>query len=344
MERADLDFANLDFGYHPMDANIKYFYKNGKWDKGELSSDESINLHMAATCLHYGQNCFEGLKVYETKSGNICAFRPHENHKRLERSAKKIYMEPVPEEVFFDALNRVVNANKRFIPPYGLNATLYIRPILLGTSPHIGLKPSEEFVFIIMVTPVGPYYKGDLAPVKIMAVEDLDRAATYGVGDIKYAGNYAAGLRGTFRAREKGYTEVIYLDAKHKKYFDELGTANFLAIMKDGTYVTPDSTSILTSITNKSLMTIAEKDFGWKVEKRPFSVDEMDNIEEAACCGTAAVLTPIGTINYQNKDHNFYDNGKSAGPKTTKLYKHLTGIQCGELEDKHGWLYKIKID
>lgn len=342
-ENINIDFSKLGFGYIKMDKNIKYYFKNGKWDKEELSGDENINLHIASTCLHYGQNCFEGLKVYQTKSGEITAFRPYENYERLAKSAKKLFMEPVPEEIFFDALNKVVKANKRFIPTYGSNATLYVRPILLGVSPHIGLSPSEDYLFMIMVTPVGPYFKGGFNPVKMLVVEDLDRAAPFGVGDIKASGNYSAGLRGTFRAKELGFTDVIYLDVIHRKFIDESGPANFIAILKDGTYVTPQSSSILKSITNMSLQTLAKDEFGWKVEQRPISIDEIDNFVEAGCCGTAAVITPVGTIRYKNKDYTFYNEGKTAGPKITKLYNQLTAIHWGEIEDKYNWLYKIKI-
>jgi branched-chain amino acid aminotransferase len=343
VEKADIDFENLNFGYLKTDANIRYYYKNGKWDNGELTENDTINFHIASTCLHYGQNCFEGLKIYETKSGEIAAFRPVENYKRLAKSAKKLFMEPVPEEIFFDALNRVVKANKKFIPPYGSNATLYVRPLLLGISPRVGLNPSEEYLFLVLVNPVGPYFKSGFKPVKMLVVEDLDRAAPFGVGDIKASGNYSAGLRGSFRAKEQGFTDVIYLDVINRKYIDESGPANFIAILKDGTYVTPKSTSILKSITNMSLQTIAQNEFGWKVEQRPLSIDEIDNFAEAGCCGTAAVITPVGTIQYKEKKYTFYDNGESAGPKITKLYNHLRGIHWGEIEDKYNWLYKIEI-
>jgi branched-chain amino acid aminotransferase len=342
MERANLDFANLDFGYRKMDSNIRYYYKDGKWDNGKLYKEETLNMHVAATCFHYGQNCFEGLKVFETKGGEVAAFRPIENFKRMVRSAQKIYMVPPTEEIFFDALNKVVKDNKKFIPPYGTKAALYVRPLLLGTSPHIGLKPAEEFVFMIMVTPVGPYFKGGFKPINIMVVEDMDRAAPHGVGDIKVAGNYAAGFQGIYKAKNSGYQDVLYLDAINRKYIDELGTSNFIAILKDGTYVTPKSSSILPSITNMSLRDIAS-DLGWKVEQRPVSIDELDNFAEAGCCGTAAVITPIGTIRYKEKDCNLFNDGKSAGPKVTELYDHLTKIQLGEYEDKHSWLYKIDV-
>ncbi len=344
MKKANLDFANLDFKYRKMDANIRYFFKNNKWDSGKFYSNETINLHVASTCLHYGQNCFEGLKVYETKSGEIVAFRPIENWKRIVKSAEKLFMQPPTEEIFFDALNKIVKKNKKYIPPYGTNATLYVRPILLGISPHIGLKASEDYVFMLMATPVGPYFKGGFKPVKMLIVEDIDRAAPFGVGDIKASGNYSAGLRGSFRAKENGFTDVIYLDCIHREYIDESGPANFIAILKDGTYVTPDSTSILESITNMSLRMIAKEDFGWKVEKRPLSIKEIDNFTEAGCCGTAAVITPVGSIKFREKEYTFYDNGNSAGPKITQLYEHLLKIQFGEIEDKHNWLYKIKVD
>lgn len=344
MERADLDFANLDFKYRKLDGNVRYSFTDGKWDEGKVYADEHVNLHIAATCLHYGQNCFEGMKVFETKDGSVVCFRPEENYKRLKRSAEKLFMEPVPENIFFDALNRVVKANKRFIPPYGSNASLYIRPLLIGTSAHIGLKTSEDYLFMMMVTPVGPYFKGGFNPVKMLVVEDLDRASPFGVGDVKAAGNYAAGLRGANRAKSMGFTDVIYLDCIQRKYIDESGPANFLAILKDGTFVTPSSSSILPSITNMTLRTIAEKDFGWKVEQRPVAIDEVTNFEEAGCCGTAAIITPVGTIRYKDKDYTFYNDGKEAGPKIRALYEHLYKLQYGEIEDKYNWLYKINLD
>ena len=344
MNKNELDFANLGFGYIKTDANIRCYFKNGKWGKVEVSDKETVDLHIAATCLHYGQNCFEGLKVFQMKNGEIAAFRPEENYKRMKKSAEKLYMAAVSEDVFFESLNKVVKLNKRFIPPYGSNASLYIRPFLLGVSAHIGVKPSEDYLFMMLATPVGPYFKSGFNPVKMLVVEDLDRAAPFGIGDIKAAGNYAAGLRGSIRAKEKGFTDVIYLDTVHRKYIDESGPANFIAFLKDGTYVTSQSSSILQSITNMSLQDIAKKDFGWKVEHRPLSIDEMNNFSEAGCCGTAAVITPVGTIQYKNKDYHFFDDGKTAGPYITKLYNQLRGIQLGEIEDKYNWNYKIKVD
>ena len=252
-------------------------------------------------------------------------------------------MTPPTKEIFFDALNRVVNLNKEFIPPYGSNATLYVRPVLLGMSAHIGVKVSEDYLFMILVTPVGPYFKSGFQPVKMLVVEDLDRAAPFGLGDVKVGGNYAAGLRGSVRAKSEGFTDVIYLDTVHRKYIDESGPANFIAILNDGTFVTPKSNSILSSITNSSLQTIAREDFNWNIQQRPLSIDEITNFSEAGCCGTAAVITPVGTIRYKDKDYKLWDNGNSAGPKIKSLYERLTQIQWGEIEDKRNWLYKINL-
>ncbi len=343
MNETNLDFKSIGFGYVKTDANIRYYYKDGKWDNGTLTADETFPIHIAATSLHYGQEAFEGLKVYMTKNGEIVAFRPIENYKRLVKSAEKLYMTPPTEEIFFDALNKVVAANKRFVPPYGSGATLYIRPLLIGVSAQVGVNPSTDYLFMIFVTPVGPYFKGGFEPVDLVVVENMDRAAYFGTGDIKVGGNYAAGLQGQFYAKEHGFSNVLYLDAKYRKYIDESGPANFLVIMKDGTYVTPDSPSILNSITNMSLQDIAKEDFGMKVEKRPLSIDEIDNFAETAMCGTAAVITPVGRIRYKDKDYRFFNDGKEAGPKTKELYDRLTKIQWGEIDDKRNWLYKIKM-
>ncbi len=338
-----IDFKDLGFTYLKTDYNIRYTFSSGKWDSGLLTDDENLNIHIAASALHYGQSVFEGMKVFQTQKGEIVAFRPYENYLRMKRSAEKLYMAPVTENVFFDALNKVVKANKRFIPPYGYGASLYIRPLLIGLSARIGVRPADDYLFMILVTPVGPYFKSGFNPVKLLVVEDLDRAAPFGIGDIKAAGNYAAGLRGSIRAKENGYTDVIYLDAVHRKFIDESGPANFIAILHDGTYLTPSSSSILESITNMSLRTIAEEDFGWKVVKRPVSIDEVDSFAEAGCCGTAAVITPVGSITYKEKEYRFHDEGKTAGPQISKLYKQLVNIQLNEIEDKRDWLYKIKI-
>jgi branched-chain amino acid aminotransferase len=334
MERAPLDFATLPFQYQKTDKNIRYWFRNGSWSAGELTADEHIPMHIAATCLHYGQEVFEGLKAYERPDGRVQTFRLMENARRLQRSAKKLFMQPVPEELFRDAVHRVIQANRRFVPPYGSGATLYIRPLLLGMSPEVGVKPSHDYLFLVLVTPVGPYYKGGLTPVRLIVEEEIDRAAPGGVGDAKCGGNYAAGMRATLPVKERGYAEVLYLDCREKKYLDESGSSNFYAII-GRTYATPASPSILPSVTNMSVRQIAQ-DLGLKVEQRPLSVDELPTFNEAGCLGTAAVITPVETITYRGKDYVYAKDGK-AGPITTDLYKRLTAIQWGEAADPYGW-------
>jgi branched-chain amino acid aminotransferase len=337
--KADLDWANLDFGYHKTDFNIRYMWRNGAWDTGTLTRDETIPMHIAATSLHYGQECFEGLKAFETRRGDVVAFRPDENAKRIARSCKKILMEPVPESLFMEAMERVVNANRHFVPPYGTGASLYIRPLVLGTGPQIGVRPATEYMFMILVTPVGPYFKTGFKPVDLLISEDVDRAAPLGLGDVKVGGNYAAGIRGTVAAKKRGYADVLYLDAKEKKYIDECAPANFFAITKDGQYVTPASPSILPSITNKSLLTLAEE-MGLRPVQRPVPVEELFEFAEAGCCGTAAVITPVGSITYRDRKAVYSKDGR-VGRLTTELYQRLRAIQLGDAPDKYGWVYKI---
>jgi len=337
--KADLDWANLPFGYQKTDFNIRYTWKDGAWDDGVLTSDETIPIHIAATCLHYGQECFEGLKAFETRTGEVAVFRVDENAKRLVRSCKKILMQPVPEAMFIDAVERVINANRRFVPPYGSGASLYIRPLVIGTGPQVGVRPASEYMFIVFVTPVGPYFKTGFKPVDLIVEENVDRAAPLGVGDVKVGGNYAAGIRASMAAREKGYTEVLYLDAKEKKYIDESGPANFFGITADGQYVTPDSPSILPSITNKSLIQLAE-DMGLRPQRRHVHVEEIFDFVEAGCCGTAAVITPVGSITYRDRKVVYSKDGR-AGPLTTKLYDTLRGIQVGDVPDRYGWLHIV---
>lgn len=334
MQRADLDFANLPFAYQKTDANIRCWFRDGRWSPGELTADETLNLHMAAVCLHYGQEIFEGLKVFERPDGRMQAFRLGENAKRLQRSARKLLMEPVPEEIFRDAVHRVVQANRRFVPPYGAGASLYVRPLQIGVSPEVGVKPSRDYLLLVFVTPVGPYYKAGFTPVRLLVEEEIDRAAPGGVGDVKCGGNYAAGMRATMGAKEKGYSEVLYLDTREKKYIDESGSSNFFAI-KGRTFVTPASPSILPSITNLSVRQIAQ-DMGLTVEQRPVSVEEIASFDEAGCLGTAAVITPVEAITHRGVDHVLTRDGK-AGPVTTELYKRLTAIQLGEAPDPYGW-------
>ena len=334
MERAKLDFANLPFAYQKTDANIRYWFRDGKWSAGELTAEEHIPIHIAATCLHYGQEVFEGLKAYERPDGRVQTFRLIENARRMQRSARKLWMEPVPDALFREAVHKVVRANRRFVPPYGSGASLYVRPLLLGVSAEVGVKPSHDYLFLVLVTPVGPYYKGGLTPVRLVVEEQIDRAAPGGVGDAKCGGNYAAGMRATLPVKERGYAEVLYLDCREKKYLDESGSSNFYAIIGKR-FATPASPSILPSITNMSVQQIA-KDMDLKVEQRPVSVDELSSFDEAGCLGTAAVITPVEAITYRGKDFVYTKDGK-AGPITMEMYKRLTAIQLGEVPDPYGW-------
>ncbi|MBR3831261.1 MAG: branched-chain amino acid aminotransferase [Muribaculaceae bacterium] len=332
----ELDWGNLSFGYIPTDYNVRCYYKDGKWGEIEESTSESINIHMASTCLHYGQEIFEGLKAFRGKDGKVRIFRLEENAKRIISSAEGIKMQPIPVELFCDMVKRVVKLNERFVPPYGSGASLYIRPLEIGISAQVGVKPSSEYLFLVLVTPVGPYFKGGFKNTNICIMREFDRVAPKGTGRWKVGGNYAASLEAGEKAHELGYSAVLYLDPKEKKYIDECGPANFLAI-KDGKYITPASESILPSITNMSLQQIA-KDMGIEVECRQIPLEELDTIQEAAACGTAAVASPIGEIHDLDLDKKYVisKNGEP-GPVVTALYNKLRGIQLGEEEDIHGW-------
>lgn len=332
----ELDWGNLSFGYIPTDYNVRCYYKDGKWGEIEESTSESINIHMASTCLHYGQEIFEGLKAFRGKDGKVRIFRLEENAKRIITSAEGIKMQPIPVKLFCDMVKRVVKLNERFVPPYGSGASLYIRPLEIGISAQVGVKPSSEYLFLVLVTPVGPYFKGGFKNTNICIMREFDRVAPKGTGRWKVGGNYAASLEAGEKAHELGYSAVLYLDPKEKKYIDECGPANFLAI-KDGKYITPASESILPSITNMSLQQIA-KDMGIEVECRQIPLEELDTIQEAAACGTAAVASPIGEIHDLDLDKKYVisKNGEP-GPVVTALYNKLRGIQLGEEEDIHGW-------
>mgnify|MGYP004703002511 CR=1 FL=1 len=332
-----IEWGNLPFGYYKTDYNVRCYYRNGKWGEIEVSSSEHINIHMAATCLHYGQEAFEGMKAYRGKDGLIRLFRWQENAKRIRKSAEGILMAMVPDELFFEMVSKAVLLNERFVPPFGHGASLYIRPLLIGTGVQVGVSPAKEYLFMVFVGPVGPYFKEGFNPVSMQIISDFDRAAPLGTGHIKVGGNYAGSLFAMERAKAEGYASVIFLEAKEKKFIDEAGPANFFAI-KDNTYVTPKSNSILPSITNMSLMQLAE-DIGLKVERRPLAVEELDGFEEAGACGTAAIISPIGkiTIRETGKVYEFAKEGK-AGPVSTKLYNKLQGIQYGEEPDTHEWV------
>lgn len=336
MDNKELDWSNIGFGYIKTDYNVRCYYKDGKWGEIEVSSSEVINIHMAATALHYGQEIFEGLKAFRGKDGKIRIFRLEENAQRIQESAKGIKMAPVPSELFTEMVKKVVKLNEKFIPPYGTGASLYIRPLELGMSSHIGVKPSDEYLFMIMVTPVGPYFKEGFKPTNICIMREFDRVAPKGTGRWKVGGNYAASLEAGERAHALGYSAVLYLDPKEKKYLDECGPANFFAI-KDGKYITPASESILPSITNKSLQQIA-KDLGIEVEARHIPLEELAEIDEAAACGTAAVASPVAEIDDLDTGVKYVvAKDGQPGPVTTKLYNQLRAIQLGEAEDIHGW-------
>lgn len=332
-----IDWANLSFGYMPTDYNVRYNYRNGSWGELEISSSEYINMHMAATCLHYGQEAFEGLKAFRGKDGKIRVFRLDENAARLQSTCRGILMPELSTEKFRDAILKVIKLNERFVPPYESGASLYIRPLLIGTGAQVGVHPASEYMFIVFVTPVGPYFKGGFSTNPYVIIRQYDRSAPLGTGVYKVGGNYAASLRANKMAHDMGYSCEFYLDAKEKKYIDECGAANFFGI-KNNTYVTPLSTSILPSITNKSLMTLAEE-MGLTVERRQILEEELDTFEEAGACGTAAVISPIQRIDDPEKNRSYIisKDGKP-GKICTQLYNKLRAIQYGDEPDKYGWV------
>ncbi len=336
-----INWAELSFGYMKTDYNVRSHYKDGKWSEPQIETSEFLNIHMAATCLHYGQEAFEGLKAFRGKDGKIRIFRMRENALRLQSSCHGIMMAELPVELFEEMVLLAVKKNQRFVPPYESGASLYIRPLLIGTSAQVGVKPASEYTFLIFVTPVGPYFKEGFKPTPMVILREYDRAAPLGTGIYKVGGNYAASLTAGEKAHKSGYSAVLYLDAKEKKYIDECGPANFFGI-KDNTYVTPESTSILPSITNKSLMLLAEE-MGMKVERRRIPEEELTTFEEAGACGTAAVISPIERIDdiEMKKSYIFSKDGK-AGPVSELLYKKLRAIQYGDEPDTHGWITVVE--
>ncbi len=332
-----IDWANLPFGYGKTNVNTRCCYKDGKWGKVEATDSEYINIHIAATCLHYGQECFEGLKAYRGKDNKIRLFRWEENAKRINRSAARIGMPQVPTEVFKELLFTLVKQNAEFVPPYGTGASLYIRPLMIGTGAQLGIGAAKEYVLLMLCSPVGPYFKGGFKPAKVIVERETDRAAPLGTGAVKIGGNYAAALNACIESHDKGYAAALYLDSTEKKYLDECGGANVIAI-KGNTYITPESTSILPSITNMSLKVLAA-DKGMTVESRRIALEELAECQEAAQCGTAAVLTPISVVfdPENNKEYTFGD-GVTPGKWCTELYNTLVGIQYGDVADKFGWI------
>ncbi len=335
-----IDWRNLGFQYTQTESYVRVDYTNGRWGDIQVCKDPSISLHVAATCLHYGQACFEGLKAFRQVDGSIAVFRPEENARRMISTADRVLMVAPTEEIFIDAVKKVIALNQEWVPPFGTGASLYLRPFLIGTSPHVGVHPSEDYSFIVLCMPVGPYYRNGFLPVKAYIQEDFDRAAPKGVGNVKVAGNYAAGMRGDFDGKDRGYPICLYLDSASHTYIDEFGTSNFLGITKDNKYVTPASNSILPSITNKSLQVIAAEDFKMKVERRQIHVTELSDFAEIGACGTAAVITPVYSVVHGSKTYTFGNENK-AGDILTRFFKEIQGVQYGEIEDRHNWMMKV---
>ncbi len=330
----EIKWNELSFGYMPTDVNVRCEYKNGKWGEVYTSKDTYINIHMAATGLHYGQEAFEGLKAFTGEDGKVRIFRMEENFKRLKNSSNAILMAELPWDKFEKAVLTAIQENKRFIPPYGHGASLYIRPLLFGSGAQIGVKPADEYMFVVFVMPVGPYFKEGFKPTSLMISREYDRAAPHGTGHVKVGGNYAASLRSGKIAKENGCSAILFLDSKEKKYIDECGPANFFGI-KNNTYITPKSNSILPSITNMSLQVLAEE-LGMNVEVRPIPVEELPTFEEVGACGTAAVISPVGKIvDYDTKEE--YNYGTEPGEKSKLLYEKLQAVQYGKEKDKWGW-------
>ena len=340
MEKKDLDWSNLGFGYVKTDKRYVSNFKNGAWDEGTLTDDADIVLNECAGVFQYAQTVFEGLKAYTTEDGHIVTFRPDLNASRLADSARRLEMPVFPKERFVDAVQKVVEANAAYVPPYGSGATLYIRPYMMGTNPVIGVKPADEYQFRMFCTPVGPYFKGGAKPITIR-VSDYDRAAPCGTGNIKAGLNYAMSLHAIVTAHADGFDENMYLDPKTRTKVEETGGANFIFVTKDNKLVTPKSDSILPSITRRSLVYVAEHYLGMKVEHREVYFDEVKDFAEAGLCGTAAVISPIGKIVDHGKEILIPSGMEEMGPVTKKLYDTLTGIQMGRIEAPEGWIKRI---
>ena len=340
MGKKNLDWGNLPFGYMKTTKSFVANWKNGEWDEGKLTKNHSIKMTECAGVLQYAQTCFEGLKAYTTENGDIVTFRPDLNADRMEASCKRLEMPVFPKERFIEAVLKTIEANKDWVPPYGSGATLYIRPFMFGSSAVIGVKPADEYQFRILVTPVGPYFKGGVKPIKVR-LSDRDRAAPNGTGDIKAGLNYAMSLHNIVDAHNCGYAENIYLDPTSHTYIEETGGANIIFITKDGKLVTPKSDTILPSITRRSLVIVAKEYLNMEVEERKISKDEIADFAECGLCGTAAVISPVGQIDDHGKEIKFNDGKQEMGPVLTKIYDTLTGIQMGRLPAPDGWIYTI---
>ena len=335
---ANIDWSSLGFDYHKTDCNVRYIFSDGKWSPMEFSDDEYIRMHMSSFCLHYGLELFEGLKAFRGADGKVRIFRVADNARRLRTSAERLCL-PVPTvEMIVEGCKEVVRRNEAYIPPYGTGASLYLRPVMFGTSVGLGVKPAKEAMLIIYASPVGAYFKEGIKPIKVALDREQDRAAPRGTGDVKVGGNYAASIYSGQHAHELGYSNVLYLDAATHTHIEEFGAANFFGI-KDGKYVTPKSPSILPSITNMSLRQLAS-DLGLSVEEREVPVEELSTFEEVGACGTAAVISPVSKI-FDMQTNQVYEYGEEVGPMSMKLFNLLQDIQYGRAEDRHGWCTEV---
>ena len=334
-----LDWKNLGFSYIKTDYRFIAHWKDGKWDNGELTTDSTLHIHEGSTALHYGQQCFEGLKAYRCKDGSINLFRPDQNAKRMQNTCARLLMPQVPTELFIRACKEVIKANEKWVAPYGTGATLYLRPFVIGVGENIGVRPAPEYIFSVFCCPVGAYFKGGMKPSNFL-VTDYDRAAPHGTGGVKVGGNYAASLLPHELAAERKFADAIYLDPKTHTKIEEVGAANFFGITRDNKFITPLSPSILPSITKYSLLYLAKERLGMETIEGDVYINELDQFAEAGACGTAAVISPIGGIQYGDDFHVFYSE-TDVGPITKRLYEELTGIQFGDVEAPEGWIVKV---
>lgn len=341
MEKKNIDWSNLGFGYIQTDYRFVSNYKNGAWDDGIITEDANVVISECAGVLQYAQTIFEGMKAYTTADGRIVTFRPDLNGERMEQSAARLEMPVFPKDKFVEAVIKTIKANEAYVPPYGSGATLYIRPYMFGSNPVIGVKPASEYQFRVFATPVGPYFKGGVKPLTIR-VSDFDRAAPNGTGHIKAGLNYAMSLHAIVDAHNQGYDENMYLDAATRTKVEETGGANFLFVTKDGKVVTPKSNSILPSITRRSLVQVAKEYLGLEAEEREVYLDEVKDFAECGLCGTAAVISPVGKIVDHGREICFPSGMTEMGPVTKKLYETLTGIQMGTIKAPEGWVVEVK--
>lgn len=338
----NLDWKSLGFDYTKTDYNVRYTYTDGKWGEMEVTSDEYVPMHMSASCLHYGCELFEGLKAFRGADGKIRLFRPEDNAKRFISSARRLCLPEPTVEMFVKACVECVKRNARFVPPYESGASLYLRPVMFGTSVGLGVRPSKDALIVVYCSPVGPYFKSGIKPIRVAADRSQDRSAQHGTGDVKVGGNYASSLLCGEMAHKNGYANVLFLDSVERRFIEECGAANFFAI-KDGQYITPKSPSILPSITNKSLRQIAT-DLGLEVVERPIDIEELSTFEECGACGTAAVISPIGFVHDMQTGKDYEFDMENVGEWSMKLYNTLRDIQYGRCEDKHNWTLEVEVE